>query len=381
MIPAISLPYVVLALATAAQNAPAQPDSVTRDSVVVVPDAPTCASCTIATRRLVTLGTAEGPGSISSMIQNLGVDGRGRYWVLVGEHPPLVFDAGGRFVATVGRRGTGPGEVQYPSDFAPLPGDSVLLLDSGRATVFDADLKPVRNITLTAGFFPVHVIEWPIFVVANGMVSTKVANGWPLHSVTFEERVAHVDTSFGPERSTLGAQGVPMLMQRIAPSTGMTFWSADWGRYRLTHWAAPGKKTVTLERRPAWFPLEASRGGMGSPTTPPDPVIAGIHQDSAGLLWVFTKTAAPTWRSAWPKGTAPGSEIDVRRLAPEKMYRTTIEVIDPRTRRIVARRIIPELIVAALPDRRAAAYVVGPDEVPRIAILRVDLVRRTSPLP
>ena len=375
MIPALSLPYVALVLAMPTQAAPAQRDTSAGDTVVVIPDAPSCATCTIATRRLATLGSAESTGSISSMIQSIGVDGRGRYWVLVGEDTPLVFDADGRFVAAVGRRGTGPGEIQSPTDIAPLPGDSVLLLDNGKAMVFDADLKPVRSITLTAGFFPVHVIEWPIYVVANGTVSTKVASGWPLHSVTFEERVARVDTSFGPERSTLGPQGVPMLMQRIAPSTGMTFWSADWGRYRLTHWGGAAKKTLTLERKAAWFPPEAIRGSLGSPATPPDPSIAGIHQDSAGLLWVYTKIAAPTWRTGWPKG-ATGSEIEIRRLALEKMYRTTIEVIDPRTKRVLARRIIPEVIVAALPNRRAAAYVVGPDDVPRIAILRLDLVRR-----
>jgi hypothetical protein len=367
-------PSLVAALAALA--VPRQPALSQNDSVVVIPDAVECDQCAIVTRKLVTLGNSDGPGSLPGMIQAIAVDGRGRYWIIANPEMPSVYDASGRFVATVGRRGSGPGEFQIPLDAAPVPGDSMLVLDgAGRATVFDPELHAARTVAVTAGFFPVHVIDWPSSVVANGFVGGAQAGTLPLHRLTFADRAAGVLASFGPANDHTGPNAYAWVMQRISPAVGDGFWSADWARYRLTHWTAIGKTILTLERKPSWF-LHEFGGGFGSAQEPPDPGISAILEDSTGLLWVFAKVPASTWRGAWPSGAHPGRGIPVQQIAHEKLFRTVIEVIDPRRRRVVARQTIPEYIVAALPGPRAAAYVVSGDGTPRIEILRLELRSR-----
>jgi hypothetical protein len=53
-----------------------------------------------------------------------------------------------------------------------------------------------------------------------------------------------------------------------------------------------------------------------------------------------------------------------------------IEVIDPNTKRVVARRTVPLWIVAALPGLRAAAYTIDNNGVPHIEIITLSLTGR-----
>lgn len=73
----------------------------------------------------------------------------------------------------------------------------------------------------------------------------------------------------------------------------------------------------------------------------------------------------------------PGQrEFEVRQIALERMFRTAIEVIDPRVARVVTRRIVDDWIVAALAGSRAAAYSVSPDGVPQVRVLTLRVLGR-----
>jgi hypothetical protein len=341
-----------------------------------VTDAPSCPSCSIASQALHVLGTSDGPGSISPGIRVVRVDTHGRYWVVSGDEPPLVFDSTGRFVRLAGRSGRGPGEFIRPRDVVTLPGDSLLVIDGAnrRAAILSSSFELGRTIALPYPFAPLVILKWPDAVVANGMIATTASSGWPLHQVSFADQTAAVIASFGPDSGAMTPGAFARIAQVLTPSASPGYWAADYLRYRLTHWTPTGAKTAALERRPDWF-ARPSELEIGRPDRAPDPAISSIAEDSDGLLWVFVRTPARSWREAWPK-TGPKGEVDYRSLANEKLFKTMVEVIDPRTNRVVARQQFDSWIVSALPNRRAAIYTTDADGVPHVTIVQLRLNMR-----
>jgi hypothetical protein len=114
---------------------------------------------------------------------------------------------------------------------------------------------------------------------------------------------------------------------------------------------------------------------IGNPTTPPPPLVSAVHQDREGLIWVFVKTASPDWREAWAAVPSGAREIPVRAVRHEKLHKTTVEVLDPRSGRVVARSELPDWVISTMAGDLAAAYIVGEDDIPRIRLLRFALHR------
>lgn len=343
----------------------------------IVPDVPHCATCAVRMRQLVTLGTVDGPASIPVGIHSVSVDAAGRYWVLSGEDPPLVFDSVGGFVTRVGGKGRGPGEYVRPVEAVSIGGDSTLVVDggSGRATVIGRDLAAVRAIEFSNTLVPLLVLSWPELLVGNGNISTPSASGWPLHRISFATGKANLLSSFGPDDGELKPYEFRRLSQLLALSAPGTFWAADQLRYRIVRWTSDGNKLQTLERRPKWF-AGPSDFGLGSPTTPPKPGISAVIEDSSGLLWVFVRMPAKTWREAWPSTGSRSGEYEYRSIALDKLFTTTIEVIDPKAGRVVTRRSLEQFVVSALPGSRAATYGVDAEGVVRVSILQLTLSKQ-----
>lgn len=341
---------------------------------MTIPDAPSCPTCTISTRHVMSLGTADGPGSIDGL-GTVTVDGRGRYWVFSYEAIPKVFAADGRFLQSIGAIGKGPGEFAAAKGGFRTPGDSVVILDADnqRATIVGPDLRAARAVRLDADLqADAVIVKWPDRVIASGMTFTRDAMLSPLHLYSFDRPVAVALRHFG--RDETAAQGFPAVTKRsLAPAKAGAVWSADYARYRVTLWNAAGERSRVLDRKPSWFP-PSSDMFLGTPTTPPKATIAAIREDpQTGLLWVFVLTPAGSWRDAWPAGT--GRDVRAGSIAWEKLYDTTVEVLDVSARRVVARGSISGPIVAALPDGRAAIYVVTADDTPRFDIVAIRLVR------
>lgn len=341
---------------------------------VVVPDAPTCSSCKLSIRVLATIGDLDGPGSLPGLPGSIAVDGRGNYWVSFSSSLPMVFDSAGRFIREVGRKGQGPGEFNYPGVITALPGDSVLVADVGtqRATVIAPDFRAVRSMPLPPGqIFAVAPFRWPTDLVLNGFIQTKENFGWPLHRATISGARPTVVKSFGTNGGTLRPGEEPELQQKLTAVRQGRLWVADVLRYRMTQWTVDGEQVMSLERRPPWF-QGASPWDVGSRNRPPPPRISDIGEDDAGRLWAFTLVAGPTWRDAWTALPAAG-EHSTSRIAWEHLFRTTIEVIDPRAGRVIARGSFDAAILAALPGNRAAAYSVTSAGVPQISILSIQI--------
>jgi hypothetical protein len=78
-------------------------------------------------------------------------DGR---WVVPDRSSLKVFDAEGRFLSAIGRRGDGPGEFRQPRRVCIAPGDSIVAIDQNgsRVTVFSSDGALVRMFTVRDGY-------------------------------------------------------------------------------------------------------------------------------------------------------------------------------------------------------------------------------------
>lgn len=341
-----------------------------------IAEAVSCASCRITLSTVATLGDTDGPGELTTVPYGVRVDGRGRYWLWGGDAAggPPVYDTSGRFLRTTGRRGQGPGEFEGVIDAIPLPGDSVLVIDQvRRATLFAPDLSVARHIPLGATLSRSLVVNWPRSVIGFDHYGAGGRGGPVFHEMAFDSVPARVTRSFGPEWSIRDFRTMTASMRITAPTTS-GFWAATHDQYRIERWSFEGKMDLVLERSPAWPPRTSE--GFGSPDTPPPNSMQAIAEDRAGRLWVFVNVAAPTWREGWPRTTG---ETRVSAFAQEKMFRTVVEVLDPRAGRAVARRQLDEWIIAALPGERAVIYSVAADGIPRLRIVGFTLEGRLSP--
>ena len=349
------------------------PTTARAQPAVTIPDAVSCARCTISTRTIVSIGSSDGPGGLGGMSAVM-LDSRGRYWVFESEVLPKVFGSDGRFIQTIGSRGQGPGEFMGAGWPIRIPGDSIVLLDQQlqRATVIGPDLRIGRMIRLPGSVYTSVVVRWPDTVISNGRIMARNAMHVPLHIVSFAGSVAEFASSFGHEGPPPSGYVNPFAAQRrIAASRSGGVWSSPIGRYELSLWTAAGTKVRTIQRTPSWF-VPSEEQFLGTPTTPPPATIHGIREDPAtGLLWVFISVAARTWREGWPAQPG-GREVAVRSIAFEKLTDTRIEVLDPTAGRLVAVGSIAGP-ASLLEDGRAAVYTVDAEGIPRMNIIELRL--------
>jgi hypothetical protein len=195
----------------------------------------------------------------------------------------------------------------------------------------------------------------------------------PLLRLAFDSAGAQIVGQFGPERGDLDPRR-PML-QTLSPAARQgRFWSGDRGssqRYRMTQWDANGTAVRSLERKPDWFVNVEPPG--------PLPGLSALTEEADGTLWAFVSVRAPTWREAMPPpppGVTGAYEVAARQIAFEKMYRSTIEAIDPANGRVLAHLEHNEWVFTALPGNRAAIYTVDDDGIARVKIVELTLTRR-----
>ncbi len=349
----------------------------------LIPDAQSCRSCSIASTIIATLGASEGPGALSS-ISGVSVDSKGRYWLFGQGRMPSVFGPRGDYIADVGKKGNGPGELMDPYTFWQLPGDSVAVFQAGgKVSIFDASLQFKRSLVVPfMEVFAAAIANWPRRVIINGQLRTARGIGWPLHTLDLASSTPRVIASFGPgDGSVSPISGYFHTRNHvIPPDSSDTFWAVASSIYRITQWhAVSNARLLTLERRPRWF-AKLSNGLPGGPDKPPSPKIQGASKDEFGMLWVFALVPSPTFRQAWSKWNeairsgmkeVPGNYIDYSLL-----YDTRVEVLNLQTRRVHAVTTLRGNVLSVLPTRRVAFVTTAPDSTPRVIIQRLEV--RTS---
>ena len=341
--------------------------------VARIPDRVSCEACTIDLKHVVTLVASDGEGMLNAIPFAATTDRAGRYWVVVNGELPQLFSASGQFLRRFGGTGQGPGEFSGPINVISLPGDSMLVIDGTlqRATVVTPALHTGRTITLPFVAHPAVVQRWPDNVWMNNANQDALVRGGPLHRLNFGAANAELHQSFGPASEPTTRPGGNGRAQLIA--RGRDFmWAADKYQYRLTSWTPAGVARSVVERRPEWF-ATVSRAWIGNPTTPPPPVIAGIHEDSAGYMWVYISVPSPQWRAAWSRIASTRGDVPARQIAIENLWRSVIEVIDIKRGEVVARRFMDDWVALVFADGRVATGTVDASGIPRLTIASPSL--------
>jgi hypothetical protein len=324
------------------------------------------------------LGGTGGSGLLWGRPLDVVQDGQGRFWVFDAKAEPVVFDAAGRFVAKVGRKGPGPRELGDHIGALALPGDSMLLLDDRvRAVVVAPDLSVTRVMTARHLLRPAVVIQWPDSVVLTGPLGTEGSAGYPLHLAGFTAFNIRILRSFGPQVSRPRGFTYPLEMfQAVAPAGNGDLWASPVLEYSLRRMSSSGNDRQILKREASWF-VGRSKAWLGNPDSPPPPRLLGIRHDRDGLLWIFGQVASPRWKQAWARIPSGVREVPGTLIDREYFFDLLVEVVDPATERVLARRRLSwdaVALPAAAPT--VARYEEGPDGEPSVRIVELWLAGR-----
>jgi hypothetical protein len=263
-------------------------------------------------RETVRIGAIDGDGpDVFGEVAALHVDARDRIYVLEGQADEIrVFDDGGAYVRTIGRRGSGPGELANPIGL-DWDGDGnlwVVDVRNARYSVFDTAGTYITQHRRAAGFY---ALPWPGGFGPDGRF-LDIGLDPPMSPVLihYDSSLAPVDTVRIPafESETFD---IPQRVSAIVPfspslswrlDTRGFVWSAISGDYRLFQQTFAGDTVRVIERAYDHLPVTAAdleeanenlewfrqEGGRPDLSRIPDvkPAIEGFQIDDAGYLWV-----------------------------------------------------------------------------------------------
>ena len=319
-----------------------------QDSVVVVPDAPACATCSLTVSVLVELGDREGPGIIGgpNMVGESARVARaddGDYYVTahLGDGRLLRFSPDGVFQDGIGRRGEGPGEYVLP-----------VLMAGGTDDLTVLDVVPFRLTTLRGGEvettgLPVRGHTWAVLHdgrhVYNGLSSWREGVRDPLH--VYDPASRQITSSFGDQGARADRrQRDPSghLRRSVAAAADGNIWVARESRYLIDKWSPDGDHLARIERDAPWFRPWVEWPGV-SYEVRPLPVIVGVRDWGDDLLMVVLRVADADWQPILPTRIVQGHEM----LFPEQeeeIHDTVIEVLDTRSGTVLARTRVDAMV-------------------------------------
>jgi hypothetical protein len=339
----------------------------------VVPEAVSCARCSIDVRALVSMGTVEGPGSLPGRPWDLLVDGKGRYWVALTDHFPMIFDANGKFIQQFGKKGSGPGEFRFIGLKAALPGDSMLVNDLNRLVVVAPDLSIARTIRTNLDVGQIKSLDWPLNNVVFAYSRGGAERASTLQQLDLSGPEAQLTRVLLSQPFGRTAAEYASSFRKIGTTKPQYFWAAHVNRYRLVRYDAVGAARDSLERKPAWFPGGAGLG-MGNLTRPAAPQFTDMWEDAQGRLWTLSAQPRTDGSQAWRGIKVQGNEMAVANMPPAfKMWRTMVEVIDPVKKRVIARKLLDTYAFAAVSGNRIATFTEDELGIPRITIHQLTL--------
>lgn len=307
--------------------------------VLEVDDALACATCEIKVTKLVTLGATEGPGFVESELTLGTRDGRGLYYLFgVGDDHVNVFNHNGLFLRTLGRAGQGPAEFQSVRAVRFADDGAIFVYDSGnsRVTRFSSSFELQESILLDIRPNPNTILLPNQQTVIASMIRSPSMIGYPLHLVGANGSLL---TSFGSESGFFA----PGISERwlVASSWPGHVWTAAAREYSVERWSLRGELMRRVRRRAPWFDRTAQVNPL---TQPPEPIVSAIQEDRAGRLWVLLLVPDPRWRDQIaPAPTDAGIEFVGTQ---EDYLDTVIEVLDVEEGKVIARKRLPEQILA-----------------------------------
>jgi hypothetical protein len=152
-------------------------------------------------------------------------------------------------------------------------------------------------------------------------------------------------------------------------------WSARTREYVLELFGLDGTKQAELVRRAAWFHPDAGllKGSRGAGPRPPSPLIQSIWQDANGLLWVLVLLADRNWRDGLRYETNEDGGGGYAIANAERYYDSILDVIDPRTGRLVTSRRFDAMLSVLTDDGLAIGVRADEDGVEHVDVWQVSL--------
>ena len=334
-------------------------------TVEILDSSAMCADC-ITVDRVVTLGDTAGPGYINWSIY-AAVDDAGNYWVGQQQEGVIkVWNAEGRFLRQVGRRGDGPMEFHRP---APVRTDG-----EGRMHIVDLDTggdHRERRLLLSLGQvvqpggFPSRGTagEDGRYLLNMGRTTTQQV-AMPLHIADGLD-ILH---SFG-RMAGLDAPGNAHRV--LAVDRQKRIYSARFDDYLIQVWSDSGRRILGLSG-PVLNEREPSREPW-SPDNPPRNRIFAMQVDDQQRLWVISSARKDDWQDrmeyrAMPNGRVAYVPIDDDMKA---IYEMRIDLIDLANGSLIATRRHDALFEAFIGNGLVIETVENERDFPEMVVWRL----------
>ena len=320
-----------------------------QDSVVVVPDAPACSTCSLTVSAVVELGDREGPGIVAQLnaphaLARVVRSDDGDYYVPghLGDGRLLRFSGDGVFQEAIGRRGEGPGEYDLPV-LVGGSADDLTILD-----VLSPRLTTIRGGEVATWRLPFRFDGLDVFPdgrhVYNALSPEPDRIGHPLH--VYDPASRRITSSLGDEgfRAARMDPGIVEVRRRVAVAADGNIWAARSNRYRIDKWSPDGDHIARIERDALWFRPWGKWPGVDYEVRPA-PAVAGVRDWGNGLLMVVVRLADANWRPIAPTLEPVPGHKTIPFSQRDELYDTVIEILDTRSGTVLARTRVDEPVV------------------------------------
>jgi len=322
-------------------------------------------------RQAATFGAA-GSGEISAYPSAVTRDSRGRYFVAVPHQLPLVFDANGRFLQSIGRLGDGPNEYRKVVRILVGRGDTLYVVDqwASRITVLSPELRLLRSMSVREYDNAVLLTDGVILATSDLSTSLRFDRVSPEG-----QQLQHYTEAGAP--CVTQERCWSRLTRALSSAPDGGFWAAPrFHRYELERRSRSGNLLRVLRPASPWY---ASYDTLTttSPRVAPQASIAGLWQDSVGALWVVGNSADPSWKDArWEDQVRREGVAIQTPVTADELLDGAVEVIDSQSGGVLARRRVPYRIDGVAGP--GAVYSIGQDKdgFYIVKVFDISLVRR-----
>jgi hypothetical protein len=336
-----------------------------------VTGAPACDSCRIQLDRTVRIGERSDSVGIAGL-PRVALGARGNFYVISDLLPTagaLVYDSAGRHQGTLGREGSGPGELRQAVRIATNSPGQVFLQDPyGTVHVFGPDGHFMQSLPGIAPALTNMAVIGDSMLALPTRSRPRTAPDRPVQ--LYGTRSGRWLLGIGPREDLVGS--TPPTIASVAASASGAVWIVRVPD-EIQLWSLNGSRLATLSWSRDWLRF------AGVARLPPENayVLHDVWEDPAnGLLWVVSVFDDPDAANDPPPGRAgqpiPRGALDPSRLNAAK--NSVVSVLDPRSGRIVAHLRLDEAIYEFLRDGRIVTMRENADGHQELVILSLRLI-------
>jgi hypothetical protein len=254
------------------------------------------------------------------------------------------------------------------------PSKMVYVFDlTRRLFVFHADGRFARSVPMVSPVTSSLVLEDGTILV-NAHLRTAEEAGLPLHLFS---AAGDKIRSFGAEDPQVNSAAPDLQTRHITSCARGVVWTVGPAAYVLEQWSIDGSLITRIDRRGAPFP--PARDTAFTPAAPHPRTeaavshIRGLSCDAAGNLWVARVVPDPGWRS---QNLSIGEGVTVSSEDFDKLYDTIVDVVDPRTKRLIASARFPFYVVTTFGRSSIVRARSASRATPVLELLDLTLSRR-----